>query len=45
MWTERDFFWFVAVVFLFGLAAGAALFIGLPWLWSLVKPMLHALTA
>ncbi|MCB1909977.1 MAG: hypothetical protein KDH15_21660 [Rhodocyclaceae bacterium] len=27
-----------------GIAIGAALFVGLPWLWSLLKPWLHAVT-
>jgi hypothetical protein len=35
---------FIALV-LAGAAAGAALVLALPWLWSLVKPLLHAVTA
>lgn len=43
--SDRDFFWFMVVLVLFGIAIGAALFVGLPWLWGLLKPLLHAWTA
>jgi hypothetical protein len=43
--SDRDFFWFMAVLVLFGIGIGAALFVGVPWLWDLLKPLLHAWSA
>ena len=36
------FFW---AIFIVGAVVGAVLFVAFPWLWALVKPWLHALTA
>jgi hypothetical protein len=35
---------FVAIA-LFGAAIAATLIFGLPWLWSLIKPLLHVVSA
>lgn len=43
--SERDFIWFMAVMVLFGVLIGAALFVGIPWLWGILRPFIHAWTA
>jgi hypothetical protein len=35
---------FIALIVVGGIV-GAALAYGIPWLWSLIKPLIHALTA
>lgn len=35
---------FILVVFAAGFALAVGLFFGLPWLWSIIKPWLHAIT-
>jgi hypothetical protein len=42
-----DSSWWAMIIGLigFGIAIGCALAFGLPWLWSLIKPLLHAVTA
>lgn len=42
--SDSDFFRFIAVCVGIGVALGAALFIGLPWLWGVLKPLLHLVT-
>jgi hypothetical protein len=37
----RGVFW---SLFILGLIAGAILFVGLPWLWRVLRPWLHAVT-
>lgn len=44
-YIDLDFTGVFVAIFVVGAAFGGALFIGLPWLWRLVKPLLHALTA
>lgn len=44
-YIDLDFTGVFVVIFVVGAAFGGALFIGLPWLWRLVKPLLHTLTA
>ena len=40
--SDSDFLWgFVVPLIVLGFAAGAAVFVGLPWLWSLLKPLLR----
>lgn len=41
---DRDFWNFVVVLIAVGSAIGVLLVKGLPWLWLLLKPWLHALT-
>lgn len=36
---------FVIICALFGAAVMAVVFWVVPWLWSLIKPLLHAVTA
>lgn len=43
--SERDFFHFVIAMVLLGAALGAVLFLGVPALWELVKPLIHSATA
>jgi len=38
---DRLLFWLIAVC----IAIGVGLAFAVPWLWQLVKPLLHALTA
>lgn len=46
MLSDRDFFWgFVIPVSAAGFIAALALFFGVPWLWGLLKPLLHTVTA
>ena len=46
MMSDSDFFWgFVFPIILITALAVLALAFGLPWLWDLAKPWLHALTA
>lgn len=43
--SDKDF---IGAVLVFGLICavfGAGLAVGLPWLWEIVKPILHTLTA
>ena len=35
---------FVCVVFAAGCCFGFLLFIGIPWIWNLVKPFIHMIT-
>ncbi len=43
--NERDFNWFMVLLVVFGIFIGALLFVGLPALWSVLKPFIHAWTA
>jgi hypothetical protein len=36
---------FIVALIVVGVALGVVLAYGVPWLWSLVKPLLHAITA
>lgn len=36
---------FFAALVVLGVIVGAVLAVGLPWLWSVIKPFIHALTA
>lgn len=46
MWSmsEGDFWWALVVVLGVGMALGWVVFDGIPMLWALVKPLLHAIT-
>lgn len=35
----------VTALIVVGIVIGFVLFIGVPWLWQIVKPLIHALTA
>lgn len=41
-YVNADGFWIFVIL---AAAAGAALAYGIPWLWSLIKPLIHAATA
>lgn len=43
--NDSDWWGLVIGLVVFGIAIGCALAFGLPWLWSILKPMLHAVTA
>lgn len=46
MWmNDKDFWLFIGTLFLLGVAIGCTMSFGIPWLWSIIKPALHALTA
>ncbi len=46
MWiSDRDFFGFIAILIAFGVVAGLAIAWGIPWVWAIVKPLLHGWTA
>lgn len=42
--SDRDFVQFMVVIVLLGFGIGALLFLGIPALWELVKPLIHAAT-
>ena len=44
-YIDLDLGGFFLAIFILGAACGGVLFFALPWLWGLVKPLLHALTA
>lgn len=45
MISDGDFFWgFVVPLVVLGFMAALALFFGVPWLWELLKPLLHEAT-
>lgn len=44
-WGAPDFTGLFAGLMLFGVGVGVALALGLPWLWSLIKPIIHGWTA
>lgn len=44
-WDTRDWLPFVVAVALIFITIGVGLAYGVPWLWSLLKPFLHAWTA
>lgn len=35
----------ITIVFVIGIVIGFILFVGLPWLWSILKPFIHMVTA
>lgn len=43
--SEHDFVQFVITLFFIGVIFGAVLFLGIPALWELLKPLIHAATA
>lgn len=43
--SDTDFWQFVVVFAAICVGLGAALMVAIPWLWSLIKPLIHALTA
>ncbi len=43
-YSERDFFEFVVLCIGAGVLLGLFFAFGVPWLWGLVKPWLHAVT-
>jgi hypothetical protein len=43
--NDEDFARSIIWLALIAAAVGAALAIGLPWLWSLIRPWLHMVTA
>lgn len=46
MMSDSDFFWgFVVPLVAMGFAAALLLVFGVPWLWGVLKPLLHAVTA
>jgi len=42
--TDRDWRWFVAVLIAAGALLGVTVFVGVPLVWNLAKPFLHAVT-
>lgn len=36
---------FIVILVVLGVAGGIAVSFGLPWLWNLIKPFLHQVTA
>lgn len=42
MLSDDDISKALTIILLIGTAAGAALVLGLPWVWSLLRPLLHA---
>ncbi len=45
MIPDFDFRAMIVTIALVGAGFGIALMLALPWLWSLIKPLLHAATA
>lgn len=46
MWvSESDWRFFIASLVAFGVVVGGLLAIGIPWLWGIIKPWLHTITA
>jgi hypothetical protein len=43
--SESDFWTFTAIMIVLGFALGGVVFIGLPKLWELLKPLIHAWSA
>lgn len=39
-----DFFWFLVMLVAVGFVAGLVVAFGVPWIWSIMKPWLHAIT-
>lgn len=46
MWSmsDSDFAGLLAILVSLGVAIGWVLFVGVPWLWLIVKPLIHAIT-
>lgn len=45
MIRESDYTWFLVTVMAIGAGLASAVIFGVPWLWRLVKPWLHMVTA
>lgn len=43
--SNRDFQFFMFMLVLVGMFVGAVLFLGIPWLWGILRPFIHAWTA
>lgn len=43
--SESDMKGFMGVLVVFGVLIGFALFVGVPWLWSWLRPFIHGWTA
>lgn len=46
MWgtSDSDWWWLMAVVLVLGMGLGWVVFDGIPMLWHVVKPLIHAIT-
>lgn len=44
-YVARELFRWAVILFLLGGALATALIFGIPWLWGLIKPFLHSVTA
>lgn len=43
--SHSDFVFFMVVLVVIGILIGGALFLGVPWLWGILRPFVHGWTA